>query len=136
MVKKSLRKSIEKSKSNDYRKIADNFYNGSETARTTEYWNAAGVLIIHSAIAYADAITIKYGGVKSQGENHYQAVFLLKEILPDTDDNKKAFNHFEKLIVQKTSVSYSGNIYNKKDIDRLWNYLNKFKSWAVKILNN
>ncbi|MDP2886358.1 MAG: hypothetical protein Q8P51_15185 [Ignavibacteria bacterium] len=37
------------------------------------YWTAAGVLIVHAAIAYADALCIRSAGEKSSGENHEDA---------------------------------------------------------------
>lgn len=43
--------------------MADGFFAGAEAAKTFEYWDAAGLLIIHAAIAYTDAIRIKVGGV-------------------------------------------------------------------------
>ncbi|MBI3291567.1 MAG: hypothetical protein HYZ73_01985 [Elusimicrobia bacterium] len=62
------RVSIPRSKYRDYVNVAENFSAGGEVAKTFEYWNAAGVLLIHAAIVYTDALTIKVGGVKSQGE--------------------------------------------------------------------
>jgi len=70
MVRGSQRVSIERLQAANYIRVAENFYNGADVATQYEYWNASGVLIVHSAIAYADALTIKYGGVKSKGENY------------------------------------------------------------------
>ncbi|MCG2726610.1 MAG: hypothetical protein L6420_10275 [Elusimicrobia bacterium] len=69
--RRHCRVSVPRSKNSDYARVAENFYHGAETAKEFEYWNAAGVLIIHAAIAYADAITIKFGGVKNKGEDPY-----------------------------------------------------------------
>jgi len=46
-------------------------------------------------------------------------VKLLKEILPSSSENNKAFVHLEKIIAHKTSVSYSGYVYDETDIDNL-----------------
>lgn len=54
--KKNTRKSIEKSKSMDFAHVADSFYKGAELAREFEYWNAAGVLMIHAARNHRDII--------------------------------------------------------------------------------
>ena len=45
----SKRRSIARSKYVDYVAVAENFYAGAETAKAFDYWNAAGVLIIHAA---------------------------------------------------------------------------------------
>lgn len=134
MVRKTTRKSIDKSKFNNYRIVAESFYGGAEVAKEYEYWNASGVLIIHAAIAYSDAICIKFGGVKSQGEDHNQAIFLLKELLSTSDENRKAFQNLEKMIAHKNSVSYSGDVYEAKDINLLWKHLERFKTWAEDLL--
>lgn len=134
MVRKTTRKSIDKSKFNNYRIVAESFYGGAEVAKEYEYWNASGVLIIHAAIAYSDAICLKFGGVKSQGEDHNQAIFLLKELLSTSDENRKAFQNLEKMIAHKNSVSYSGDVYEAKDINLLWKHLERFKTWAEDLL--
>lgn len=136
MVRKTNRKNIERGKANDYYKVGLNFYEGAKVAKEFEYWNAAGVLIVHSAIAIADAITIKFGGVKCQGEDHFQILTLLKEILNDSQENKKAFTHLEKIISHKNSVSYSGDIYCERDIENMWKNFERFKGWAENFLTS
>ncbi|HCY78071.1 MAG TPA: hypothetical protein DHV28_19365 [Ignavibacteriales bacterium] len=136
MARKNVRKEVDKVKSKDYLRVAESFVGGAEAARSFEYWNAAGVLIVHAAIAYADAICIKYGGVKSQGEDHSQVVTLLREVLSVSDDNKKAYIQLEKIIAHKTSVSYSGDVYDEKDVDNLWKNFERFKRWVEIILRD
>jgi hypothetical protein len=89
----SRRVSVPRSKYEDYLKVAENFHAGAEAAKTFEYWNAAGVLIIHAAIAYSDAITIKIGGVKSQGEDHMAAVDLVRQVVALDKSGNTAVNH-------------------------------------------
>jgi hypothetical protein len=64
MPRKSKRKSVDRSKSNSYKIVADNFIQGAEVAREFEYWNAAEVLIVHAAIALSDALAIKMVGLR------------------------------------------------------------------------
>ena len=130
MARKNVRKEVDKTKSLDHLKVAESFAGGAEVAKDFEYWNAAGILIVHAAVAYADAMCIKYGGVKSQGEDHNQVVALLREILSVNDENKKAFIQLEKIIAHKTSVSYSGDVYDEKDVENLWKNFERFKRWV------
>lgn len=134
MVRKTTRKTVDKLQAKNYKIVADNFYSGAEAAKEYEYWNASGVLIVHSAIAYSDAISIRYGGAKCQGEDHNQTVTLLKEVVANTDENKKAVIQLEKIIAHKNSVSYRGEIYDEKDIEVLWKNINRFKVWAEGLL--
>ena len=82
MVKKITTKRINSHRYKDFYKTATNFNEGAKVANEFEYFNAAGVLIIHAAIALADAITIKLVSEKCSGENHYEVINLLEEIIP------------------------------------------------------
>jgi len=134
MVGHGVRQSVPRNKAKDYQAVAENFTRGAELARTYEYWNAAGLLIIHSAIAYSDAVTIKVGGVKSHGEDHMAVMGLLKDTVVLDDLGIKALNHLRRMIEQKNLVSYSGEIYQRKDVEELWKHLDRFRSWAVQIM--
>ncbi|HET54430.1 MAG TPA: HEPN domain-containing protein [Ignavibacteria bacterium] len=125
---------VEKSKASNYKTVADNFYKGAETAAEHEYWNAAGVLIVHAAIAYGDAVTIKYGGVKSKGEDHQQLVNLIEEKVAYSEERKKALLQLNKIIAHKNSVSYSGDIYGQKDIEKLKKHIDRFRSWVISVI--
>lgn len=134
MVRKVIRKTIDKSKAINYKIVADNFYSGAETAKEFEYWNAAGLLIVHSAIAYADSISIKFGGVKCQGEDHNQNITLIKELVINSDSNKKAIQQLEKIISHKNAIAYNGEVYAEKDIEILWKQFERFKSWVEDLI--
>ena len=79
MKSKSPQKKIETSRYKDFKEVARNFYEGAKVASEYSYYNAAGVLIVHSAIAYSDAISIKNKGIKIQGDNHYEIISLLED---------------------------------------------------------
>jgi hypothetical protein len=130
----SRRTSVSRTKYHDFAKVADNFYLGGELAKEFEYWNAAGVLIIHAAIAYTDAITIKVGSVKSQGEDHMAAVDLLREVVALDERGQRSANHLARMIEQKNVISYSGEVYARADIEKLWKQLERYKEWASAIL--
>jgi hypothetical protein len=134
MVRKAQKLTIDRAKAANYKIVAENFYDGALAAVEYEYWNAAGVLIVHSAIAYGDAVTIKFGGVKSKGENHQALVNLLESLIPDSSAKKKALLQLYKIIDHKNAVSYSGDIYERADIDQLWKYLDRFRAWAEQLL--
>jgi len=135
MVKKAISKSYHSVSYTKFIKVAENFQNAADLALEFDYFNAAGVLFIHSAIAYADAITVKFASKKSSGDNHYMVINLIEEVLPPIKIDKKAFNNFKLLIDHKNSISYSGDIYNQKDVEKIKNYFLKFSFWAKNILN-
>jgi hypothetical protein len=45
--------------------MAAQFLNGAALAREHEYWNAAGLLMVHGSIAYAAAVAIRLGRLGS-----------------------------------------------------------------------
>lgn len=134
MVRKSTRIEISKSDFQKFLKVSQNFSEGAQVAYEYEYYNAAGVLIVHATIALADSLTIKTGGVKCKGENHYEILDLLKEKIHDDSKRKPALNQLEAIISHKNSVSYSGDIYTKQDLDKLFKNFERFSNWANTIL--
>ncbi len=135
MGRTGKRTSVERTQHKNYRAVADNFLKGAELARDFEYWNAAGALIVHAAIAYSDALSIKFGGMKSQSENHLEAVQLLTELVADSEKKRSAIHQLQRIIDHKTSVSYSGEMYSRKDIEQLWKQLQRFKEWTDTLLD-
>ena len=134
MVRGSVRKSVDRPKYRAYLQVADDFRHAADVAREYEYWNASGLLIVHAAIAYADALGVSIGGVKCQGEDHHEVIALLQELTAGTDAQKKALSHLARIIDHKTAVAYSGDIYSERDIDQLRKHLDRFESWVVSLL--
>jgi HEPN domain-containing protein len=126
---------VSRSKAVSYRAVAENFFQGADVARQFEYWNAAGVLIVHAAIAYADAISIRLGSVKSRGEDHHETIALLEELLTAGEERRKALHQLRRIIDQKNAVSYSGEIYRRKDVEELWKLASRFREWAIQVLD-
>jgi hypothetical protein len=125
---------VDRARSADYLTVAENFFKAAELAREFEYWNAAGLLIVHAAIAFADAICVKLGGVKSRGEDHHEAIALLDELTAVSQRQKGALNQFRKIIDHKTSVSYAGDVYSRADVELLWRLVVRFRDWAMGVL--
>lgn len=127
---KTVFKKYDVNKYLDFEKISNDFANGCDSAYAFEYYNASGVLIIHAAIALADSITIRLAGKKCSGESHYDVMELLRVVTPPSISKTKALDQFKKLIDHKNKVSYHGDIYYKKDVDKLIKYFERFKLWV------
>ena len=134
MARAKSRSPVDRFRVSDYVKVAESFYGGAEVARNFEYWNAAGVLIVHAAIAFADAVSIKLGGVKSRGEDHHDTIALLEELVASSQEKSNALLQLRRVIDHKNAVSYSGNVYEKAEIEQLWKQVNRFKEWAKDVL--
>jgi hypothetical protein len=134
MADRRGRKSIARTKHKDYMKAAEHFYNAAKDSMELEYWTAAGVLIVHSSIAYTDALCIKQAGLKSVGENHEDAIALLESVVAGGEEKTKALNQLRRIIQEKTKVSYLGELYTSAQTKEMWKRLERFKEWAAGIL--
>lgn len=95
----------------------------------SSYGNAIAIVAIHSAIAYADALAIAYGGFKSTEGEHERAVDALQEALGAraVPGQIKALRG---IIKEKDSVSYQGIYYTLGEARQLVERLNAFADWA------
>ena len=82
MANKLPSKKYDQSKYSGFIKVAQSFKNAAGLAFEHEYFNAAGVLIIHSAIAFADSISINFSSLKIKGDSHYDVISLLNQVIP------------------------------------------------------
>ena len=130
MVKHPPVKKVNKDKYLSFVHVAESFAGAANVAKEFDYPNAAGVLIIHAVIAYADALTIKREGLKCKGENHYEVISLLSDKMPFSSDRQKALDHFNAVISHKNMISYHGQIYTKGDVNKLFKHAERFISWA------
>ena len=134
MPKRTSRKTVDRLRYQDYKKVGEHFFEAGEIAIEYSYWTAAGVLIVHSAIAYVDAISIKLSSQKSSSENHEDAITLIDSVVADGKEKEKAINQLRRIIAEKTRVSYAGDLYDQKSIEEMWKRLERFRTWATGIL--
>jgi HEPN domain-containing protein len=135
MTKQRGVKSIDRSKHREYQRVAEHFYDAAKDSIELEYWTAAAVLIVHSAIAYADALCIKLSGQRSTGDSHEHTVTLLEENIAGGEEKSKALNQLRYIIEEKTRVSYLGEMLPPSNTKELWKRLIRFREWALGILS-
>lgn len=131
MPRSGRRRQVERSRWRQFYAVSENFAQAAKLASDSEYWNAAGVLLVHSAIALTDALTVKVGGAKSVGEDHMEAANLLEDVLAVDAEGKKAIGHLRALIEEKNLVSYSGEIYRREDIRPMARHLERYQGWII-----
>ena len=116
-MRRQARKSVDRTRYREYQNVAEHFSDAARLAMDGDYWTAAGVLIVHSAIAYCDAVAIKMSGQKSAGKNHEDAIVLLKGLIANGDQKTKAINQLSRIIEEKTRVSYMGGVNVKSCVN-------------------
>jgi len=98
------------------------------------YWTGAGVLIRHAAIAYADALCIQQGSVRSGADDQEGAVILPEQVLPSGAATSMGVQQLRRIIDEKTRVSYLGELYGQAQTHALWGRLDRFRQWAKRLL--
>jgi hypothetical protein len=95
-----------------------------------DYWTAAGLLYVHGAIAYADAVTIRRTGTKSASDKHMDVLNLIKEAAASGKGLDQAIGHLRRLIEEKNRAAYTGQSFRAADIEKLATHAERFEAWA------
>jgi hypothetical protein len=132
--RKSNRAQVDRGKGPSYADAGEEFFRSAEREAEGRSWNSAGVLIVHAAIAWADAVAIELAGVKSTSENHQDAVRLIGEVAEGRPGRDEAVSHLRRIIAEKTHVSYMAKSWQGRDYEALRKHAERFRAWAMKLL--
>lgn len=109
---------------------------GLEAISETRYGNGLAIIAIHAAIAYTDALTIAFRGIKSQDGDHARAADVLAHALGPQRDHARQVNRLRGILQAKSDASYSGRYYTLEDGKRLVREATEFIRWAEDMLAN
>lgn len=107
-----------------------------EAISETRYGNGLAIIAIHAAIAYTDALTIAFRGIKSQDGDHVRAADVLSHVLGPQRDHVRQVNRLRGILQAKSDASYSGQYYTLEDGKRLVREATEFIRWAEDMLAN
>jgi len=130
VVRKVTRKRVERSDWTSFVVAAEENYASACALQASRRYRAAGILLVHAAIALTDALTVRVGGIKSTGEHHHEAVDLVRELLPNAAGLGPALRHLEVIIHEKNRVSYTGDPFAATDIARMRTHYERFALWV------
>lgn len=130
MVRKVTRKRVERSDWPGFLAAAEEIYATACAVQASQKYRAAGILLVHAAIALTDALGVRAGGMKSTGEHHQEAVDFVREFLPNAAGLDRSLRHLEAIIHEKNRVSYTGDPYTANDIARMRTHCERFAHWA------
>lgn len=100
----------------------------------TRYGNGLAIIAIHAAIAYTDALTIAYRGIKSQDGDHARAADVLAHALGQHRAAATQVNRLRGILQAKSDVSYSGQYYTLEEGRRIIRETTEFIRWAEEML--
>jgi hypothetical protein len=98
------------------------------------YASAAALLAVHSAISYGDAVLIGLSGTRPRGEDHRQAIPVLKRACTGARIDHQGITHLDRLLNAKTDVSYGEKQVDDERIAALCIAAERFQVWAERIL--
>lgn len=102
----------------------------SELATDTDsYGNAIAVVAVHACIAYNDALSIAWRGVKSTEGNHERAADTLVFALGHLAAAEQV-RRLRAVLSRKDEVSYQGSYYRVGEAARLLQQAAAFCAWA------
>ena len=100
----------------------------------TKYGNGLAIIAIHAAIAYTDALTIAFRGIKSQDGDHARAADVLAHALGQNRSHAEHVNRLRGILQAKSNVSYSGQYYTLEEGRRIVREATVFITWAEDML--
>jgi hypothetical protein len=129
-------KQEDRSRATSYQAIARSLLDtarGLDTIAEPRYGNGLGIISVHAAIAYTDALTIAYRGVKSVDGDHTRAAEVLVHALGQRADQAQV-RRLKRVLNAKSEVSYGGAYYTLDEGRDLFGDVNRYGSWAEEML--
>lgn len=115
-----------------YFRKAQDFYQTMAEAYRQRRWNSAGLAGVHCAISATDALLGKKARVRSSGDDHFQAVTLLRQHVQDERTGAQA-NRLARILEDKSAIEYDGRDFTEpeaagilKDVSRYWEWVQSF----------
>jgi hypothetical protein len=81
-----------------------------------------------AAIAYADALTIRYGGIKNAGD-HGKIVAVVKQAMGNRAD-QGMLQLLARILSRKNQIQYAAHVSSHAEAQRYLEQVSKFREWA------
>jgi hypothetical protein len=134
VTKKTPRAHVDRGSAGSYAEAGAQHFEIAEIARGKRYWTPAGVLYVHAAISFADAVAIHLRAEKSTSANHMDAVHLFDAATKGVRGQAEAVGHLRRVIDKKTEVSYTGMSSSEADLEQLARHTERFRKFAEGVL--
>lgn len=120
--------------SGNFLKKAGECYVGMNAAFAGETWNMAVIAAVHCAISAADALTVKFLGVRNSGTRHEGVVKLLNQL--SLVDIGKKNRQLLNLLRIKSTAEYEERLMSKSDAEDAVRDAERFYKWAKEVLGD
>ena len=103
-----------------------------DTAYEKGDWNMTVTAAVHCAISSADALTVKFKGVRHSGMRHESVVRLLNTL--EIQDISKKNRQLLNLLRLKSAAEYEHRLMSQSDAADATRDAERFYSWVREIL--
>lgn len=100
------------------------------------YAAAVGLLAIHSAISFGDAVLIRLTGQRSRSKDHRKTLDAINKACTKNNIRPDGVKHLEKLVSAKTEISYGDKQADERTVQVLYIAAGRFQAWAEHVLKN
>lgn len=120
---------VDRSQYLNYLKKADEFYFSMIQGEKSEHWNAVGLNAVHCAISIADALLVKFGGVRSIETDHMLVVDIIKQNINLKDIDEKLIT-LRRVLAKKSLIEYDSTVFTKNDAVDIMKQAERFYLWG------
>ncbi len=125
-------KKTDKSKASHYRARGEKFIKGIKHLAEkdlAEIGDAVALLAVHSAISFADAVLVHYGGERSSGD-HKAVITALNKLCADRGVRTDGSKHLKWLVARKDDIAYGDRRLDvNSDVKKARDEAEKFRQW-------
>ena len=127
---------VERRRSENYLKKAEEYDKTMEACFTNGQWNACILNAIHCGISSIDALTVYLLELRHAGDRHLEAIELLKRTQLDPDELDSKSMQFSFLLSIKNVAEYEDRLMDEKDAQNAMKAANRIFSWVKNELKN
>lgn len=98
------------------------------------YAAAVGLMAVHSAISFSDAVLISLTGNKPRSQDHKQAVAAITKACQKAKFQTDGIKHLAKLVGAKADIAYGDKAVENERIEFLYVAAGRFQAWAERLL--
>ncbi|HEX8271801.1 MAG TPA: hypothetical protein VF615_04050 [Longimicrobiaceae bacterium] len=134
MVRSGSSKEVDRHQAEKYRRVGASLLASAQALESVAmpgdpYGNALGVIAVHASIAYNDALTISFRGIKSTEGDHRKAADVLRQALGSRARSEQV-ERLRSILSLKDRISYAGQFYTLEEARHLLRSAEAFCSWA------
>ena len=116
----------------NFLKKAEECHTGMNSAFANDNWNMAVIAAVHCGISAADALTVKYLGVRNSGSRHEAVIKLLSKL--NLMDIGKKNQQLSNLLRIKSTAEYEERLMSKSDASDALRDAERFYKWVKEVL--